>query len=39
VTISAAAIAAAEEHGDDYLTAWLHEAIDGPESEQDSRVL
>ena len=25
------------EHGEDFLTAWLHHAIDGPASEQDSR--
>lgn len=27
----------AVEHGEDFLTAWLHHAIDGPASEQDSR--
>ena len=28
----------AEEAGEDFLTAWLHDAIGGPASEQDSRV-
>lgn len=29
----------AAEHGEDFLTAWLHHAIDGPRQEQDSRAV
>lgn len=28
----------AEEAGEDFLTAWLHGAVDGPPEEQDSRA-